>query len=144
MGATTLEKMTKFIERHHLLALATVHENQPYGCSVFYAFDAEQVCFIVASDMKTQHIRNVLHNPNVAAVIALETRDVSKIQGIQIQGVMTQTAQKRDQQLYFKHFAYAKVMQPTLWRISIDAMKFTDNRLGFGSKLMWQRDSLES
>ncbi len=142
MGANTLENMRAFIERHHLLTLATVHDNQPYGCSAFYAFDAEQVCFIVASEMQTRHIGNVLRNPNVAAVIALETRDVGKIQGIQVQGVMTQTTQKRDKQRYFKHFAYAKIMQPTLWRIRIDTMKLTDNRLGFGTKLMWRRDSL--
>ncbi len=142
MQTDTLATMTAFLERHHLLSLATVHDNRPYSCSVFYAFDIQQICFIVASDRQTQHIDNVLHNNNVAAVVALETHEVGNIQGIQIQGTMRLTRQKHDRKRYLQRFPYAALMRPTLWCIDIEQMKLTDNRLGFGSKLLWQRETV--
>ena len=34
-------------------------------------------------------------------------------------------------------FPYAALAELTLWAIAPDFMKFTDNTLGFGKKLIW-------
>jgi len=139
----TLEKVASFLAKHHLLSLATSTENTPHSASLFYAYNTEKVSFIVASDIKTQHIQNVLKNPTVSGTVALETDEVGKIQGIQFTAQI-QVATREESALYFNVFPYAKVMQPTLWLITINTIKMTDNRLGFGKKLYWNRTDLEN
>lgn len=135
------EKIAAFIDKHHLLSLATIGERL-WCCSMFYAFDPEAVAFIVASDESTEHMRNIKSNENVAGTVALETKTVGKIQGIQF-AARVRKADEENQKLYFKRFPYARVMNPTLWVITLDEIKMTDNTLGFRKKLNWKRTFLE-
>jgi uncharacterized protein len=135
-----IKKIEAFIAHHHLLSLATSGERL-WCCSMFFAYDPETVSFIVASDETTEHMRNVAHNSFVAGTVALETKMVGKIQGIQFVGEMGKADEKRAIELYFRAFPYARVMSPTLWRIRLDEIKMTDNTLGFGKKLSWKRSA---
>ncbi|MBN2870738.1 MAG: hypothetical protein JXK04_07265 [Campylobacterales bacterium] len=137
-----IEKIGAFIERHHLLSLATSGERL-WCCSMFYAFDPEAVAFIVASDETTEHMRNVRGNDAVAGTVALETKQVGKIQGIQFAGHLRKTEKRENFELYYRKFPYARVMNPTLWKITLDEIKMTDNTLGFGKKLTWKRSVSE-
>ena len=138
----TVEKVETFLAKHHLLSLATSSDNLPQSASLFYAYDPERIAFVVASDEKTQHIKNVLSNPNVSGTVALETDVIGKIEGIQFIGTM-EMLQNNEGECYFEAFAYAKVMKPQLWLIRLEHIKLTDNRLGFGTKLYWDRSDLE-
>lgn len=139
----TLEKIELFLSKHHLLSLATAAENRPQSASLFYAYDEGNRAFIVASEEKTEHIQNVMLNDMVSGTVALETDEVGKIEGIQFKARMYKVSQKEGG-IYFKRFPYARVMNPQLWRIELIDVKLTDNRLGFGKKLYWQRaDSKE-
>jgi hypothetical protein len=134
----TLEKIALFLSKHHLLSLATSAENRPQSASLFYAYDPERVAFVVASETKTEHIQNVLANNRVSGTVALETAEVGKIEGIQFKGTMHALSHKEGA-FYFEKFPYARVMKPQLWQIELEQIKLTDNRLGFGKKLYWQR-----
>lgn len=136
----SLEKIETFLAKHHLLSLATVRDNLPHSANLFYAYDEERVTFIVASETKTEHIQNVLCNANVSGTVALETDEIGKIEGIQFRATMEKIVHKEGS-IYFKQFPYAKVMNPQLWRIELTHIKLTDNRLGFGKKLTWQREN---
>jgi uncharacterized protein YhbP (UPF0306 family) len=129
-------KICTFIQEHHLLSLATLGE-QLWCCSLFYVFDENCDSFVVATDPQTLHGSNVIGNTNVAGTVALETKTISKIQGIQFQGSMTQDNVNKE--LYFKRFPYALAMNPMLWNIRLDEIKMTDNTFGFGKKLLWKR-----
>jgi hypothetical protein len=133
----SLAPFEAFIAEHHILSLATCHENLPQSATLFYVYDPLHVSFVVASDTKTEHIQNVLCNANVSGTVALETKSVGKIQGVQFKGKMVLSEDSEDKKRYFKAFPYALVMNPTLWRIELSTMKLTDNRLGFGTKLIW-------
>ncbi len=133
-----LEKIIEFLEKHHTLSLATCKDNQLSSCTLFYAYDKQTNAFIVASDTKTEHIQNVLENQNVSGTIHLETDIVGKIQGIQFKAIMS--AFKDERKVYLKRFPFALALNPTLWSIAVDSLKMTDNRLGFGKKLMWTRE----
>ena len=135
-----LDKIILFIDEHHVMTLATSKGEVPQCCNLFYVYVKEENCFIVASDEKTEHIKNILINPSVAASIVLETKTVGKIQGLQIKGVIKKADDKKAKRAYFQAFPYARVMQPTLWRIAVKSMKLTDNRLGFGRKLIWKNN----
>jgi len=135
----TLEAVEKFLAEHHLLSLATYNERL-WCCSMFYAYDPGTVSFIVASDTETEHMRNVQASPRVAGTVALETKTVGKIKGIQFSGTMHIAEYPDAEEYYFSRFPYARVMNPVLWIIRLDEIKMTDNTLGFGKKLSWKRE----
>jgi uncharacterized protein YhbP (UPF0306 family) len=137
-----LYKIDSFLQLHHILSLSTCRDNQPNSCTLFYVFDKTTHSFVVASSKDTQHIQNILQNPKISGTVALETKSVGKIQGVQFMGEFLKLDDKNLKKLYFKAFPYALAMNPTLWQIKIENFKMTDNKLGFGKKLIWQ-DSFE-
>ncbi len=141
-NAEDLEKITAFIEEHHVLTLATTVENEVSACSLFYAFDLKSSSFVVASSEDTLHIEHIHKNQKVAGNILLETKEVGKIQGLQFRGVFTILEEVKLKALYFKTFPYALALAPKLWQIKVDFFKLTDNRLGFGKKLIYKSASV--
>ena len=133
------KRIEGFIAEHHVLTLATATPcGEPYCCNVFYAYDKASGAFIFTTDLSTHHGKMMAENERVAASIILETRTVGKIQGLQITGKV-KPAIDGDKMRYIKDFPYAVVADLSLWRLEAEMMKFTDNRLGFGKKLIWQR-----
>lgn len=133
------KKIEKFISAHHVLTLATATPDLgPYCCNCFYAYDKESAAFIFTSGMDTKHARMMTECSKAAASIVLETRTVGKVQGLQITGTVV-PARDGDKMLYIKRFPYTAVADLTLWRLEANFMKLTDNTLGFGKKLIWQR-----
>jgi uncharacterized protein YhbP (UPF0306 family) len=137
-----LEKITAFIKKHHVMSLATSLDKELSACSLFYAFDVNKLSFVVASSDDTLHIKHVKHSPRVAGNILLETKEVGKIQGVQFRGEMIELGDKELKALYFKHFPYALALLPKLWQIKVNYLKMTDNKLGFGKKLIYEDASL--
>ena len=134
------ENFIKFIRKHHLLTLATVNgEGEPYCAACFYAYDKERNLFIFTSDSTTRHGAEMEQNPNVALSIALETRVVGRIQGLQIVG-KAERGDSKAQATYIKRFPYAAVAPLSLWMVRPEMMKLTDNTLGFGKKLIWHAE----
>jgi len=137
------KQIVDFIGEHHILTLAVARNNVPYCATCYYAYQKETNTFIFTSDHDTRHIRDFVADGNyqVAAAIALETRLIGKIRGIQITGVMhpmdgDELAVARA--AYLKRFPIARLMPNLhLWALVPGFIKMTDNRLGFGKKLIW-------
>ncbi|MCW8837730.1 MAG: pyridoxamine 5'-phosphate oxidase family protein [Thiovulaceae bacterium] len=136
----SLEKIESFIDEHHVLSLATSFGDELSVCNLFYAYKKKSPTFIVASSEDTTHIQHILKNKQVAGSVVLETKTVGKIQGLQFRGEFEALEDSELEKLYFKTFSYAIAMSPKLWQIKVNYFKFTDNRLGFGKKLFWERD----
>ena len=97
---------------------------------------------VFSSEIKTKHATDFIENPNVAATIALETKDVDKIEGVQILGKITQPkAEKisRAKKRYLKEFAYAEERELYLWEMKLTFIKMTHNKFGFGKKIIWKK-----
>ena len=47
---------------------------------------------------------------------------------------------QQDKEKLLKRFPYAVVAPLELWHLEADMLKYTDNTLGFGKKLIWQRE----
>jgi hypothetical protein len=130
-----------FINEHHLLTLATCKANVAYCCNVYYVFNKENNSFIFSSDTKTKHAQDFIANPNVAGAIALETKEISKIQGVQLLGKIKELKAeelKIAKEQYVKAYPYARLMETHLWKIELTFAKMTHNSLGFGKKLIWE------
>lgn len=133
--------IVEFINEHHLLTLATSKDNIAYCCNVFYVFNEENNSFIFSSDTKTKHAQNFIANPNVAGTIALETKEIRKIQGVQLLGKIQElNGDKLEiaKEQYIKAYPYARIMETHLWEMELTFAKMTNNRLGFGKKLIWE------
>ncbi len=137
-----LKKIVSFLNEHHVMSLATFGDLELSVCNLFFAYDPQEISFIVASSEETTHIQNILKNPNVAGSVVLETKTIGKIQGLQFRGNFMSLEDSRLKKLYFKTFPYALVMNPKLFQIKINHFKLTDNRLGFGKKIIWESVSL--
>ena len=133
-----LAKIESFIDEHHVLSLASKGDEDLSVCSLFYAFDLKTMSFIVASSDDTQHIKNINQNQNIAGNILLETKTVGKIQGLQFKGKFFLLDDLKLKKKYFKTFPYAVAIKPKLWQIKVSCFKMTDNRLGFGKKIICQ------
>lgn len=136
-------RFLKFIRKHHVLTLCTSKENRPWCCSCFYAYDVEEGCFIFTSEDNTRHANEVLTNNQVAANIYLETLLIGKIQGLQISGTIKQINPNNRNSLkgtYVKRFPFAILLNSSLWALYPNSLKLTDNKLGFGTKLIWKKD----
>ncbi len=133
---TMEQKIIKFIKRHHVLTLATSLDQRPYCANAFYAYDAQRNRFIFTSSLDTRHAKEMSSNPRVAASIVWETKLVGRIQGLQAEGVVVR-ADDSDRECYIKRFPYTAVADLTLWAIEPTMIKYTDNTLGFGKKLIW-------
>ncbi len=133
-------RIVKFLKRHHVLTLATVSaEGTPYCANAFYAYDSECNRIVFTSDDSTRHAQEMLNNARVAASVVLETRIVGKVQGLQICGT-AERGNDADRKVYLHRFPYAAAVgELHLWSIEPDFLKFTDNTLGFGKKLIWKR-----
>ncbi len=130
------QKILSFLSEHHVLSLATSSDLQLNVCNLFYAFDEKILSFVVASSNETTHIQNILKNPTIAGSVVLETKIIGKIQGLQFRGLFIPLEDLDLKKLYFKSFPYAIAMSPKLWQIKVNWFKLTDNRLGFGKKIV--------
>ena len=136
------QQIIDFINEHHLLTLATSKGNIPYCCNVFYVYDVANNQLIFSSDTKTKHAKDFIANPKVAGSIVLETKEVAKIQGVQLLGKITELKKenlKAAKKQYLQAFPYARLMETHLWAMRLTFIKMTHNKLGFGKKLIWKK-----
>ena len=135
------KRIIKFINKHHVLTLATNCNEIPYCTHCFYAYSESENLLIFSSDKDTKHIKDLKCSDYVGASIVLETKTIGKIQGLQINGKLVEAKDdllKKVSKRYLKRFPFAKLMETTLWVLKPDFIKMTDNRLGFGKKLIWE------
>lgn len=128
-------RIVKFLHSEHLLSLCVLLDGVPYAASCFYAFDEQNLALLVASSSDSNHIKALQDSSQVAGTIALCTKIIGKIQGVQFRGTMSESDESG---IYFRRFPYALAMKPKIFKIDLEWIKFTDNTLGFGTKLVWQ------
>ena len=135
------KRITGFINRHHVLTLATAMGKQPWCAHCFYVYLEDENMLVFTSDDDTKHVQDVQKNSSVAGSIVLETNRVGKIRGIQFRGIMVKPGKElalKAKKTYLKRFPYAVLMKTSLWILKVNYIKMTDNRLGFGKKLIWE------
>ncbi|MBN2683489.1 MAG: pyridoxamine 5'-phosphate oxidase family protein [Bacteroidales bacterium] len=135
-------KITEFINEHHVLTLATSSNEKPYCANCFYVLLESENSLVFTTDRETRHGMEALKNPAVAGSIVLETNIIGKIQGVQFTGKMYEPEGellKKAKKRYLKRFPVAMLMKTNIWVIELEFIKFTDNRLGFGKKLIWEK-----
>lgn len=143
-GVPVPEAIVKFIRRHHVMTVATALPGEvPWCANVFYSYMPQENLFVFTSEDKTRHAGEMEQAGEIGASIVLETKNVGLVQGLQIQGRVDRPSGeglRRAKASYLKRFPYAAVVELSLWTMKPANMKLTDNRLGFGKKLYWEKD----
>lgn len=137
-----LERILAYIKDNTVLTLCSVRESQPWAANCFYCFDRDAMAFLVMTEMKTRHGGEMADNPLVAGTISSQIATVARLRGVQFSGralCLEGADEEHGRQLYYHRFPFARLRPAPLWSIAADVLKMTDNRLGFGSKLNWQR-----
>ena len=135
-------KIIRFFRRHHVLTIATTVGNEPWCANCFYVYLEEENALVFTTESDTRHGKEFIKNPMVAGSVVLETMVIGKIRGIQFQGIVSEpegVLLSKARWAYLKKFPPAALMDTHLWIVSLTLIKMTDNRLGFGKKLLWTK-----
>jgi len=135
-------RIIRFFKRHHVLTIATSVNNEPWCANCFYVYLKEENALVFTTDPATRHGQEFLKNNVVSGSVVLETRIIGKIRGIQFQGIVSEPEGKLLEEAsdaYMKRFPVAILMETHLWIVHLTNIKMTDNRLGFGKKLIWTK-----
>lgn len=109
------QKVLDYLGRHRFMRLGTVTtDSTPMVHTVGYASDGLTVYF--ATDRRTRKIFNISRNPEVAYSIDEDYADVTKIQGIQMEGRATILTARADidkaMELLVRKFPHMTKMPP--------------------------------
>ena len=136
------DRIIKFISKQKLMTLATCNIEKPYCCSVFYSFDKDKNALYFISNPKSRHSEEIFMNPSVAGTILKSNLNVLKLQGVQFSGTCRllegDEAQEAGRHYQISH-PVAYWSKERIWAIDLELIKMTDNTLGFGKKIIWQR-----
>ena len=137
------ERIIKFFRKHHVLTVATSVNNEPWCANCFYVYLEDENALVFTTDAETRHGREFVLNTTVAGSVVLETMIIGKIRGIQFQGTVSEPEGDlldKAKTAYLKRFPVAALMDTRLWIMKLSYIKMTDNRLGFGKKLIWNSE----
>lgn len=136
-------KIVRFFRKHHVLTVATSVNDEPWCANCFYVYLEDENALVFTTDHDTRHGREFLENNLVAGSVVLETMILGKIKGIQFQGIVSEPEGELlnvSRSCYLKRFPAAMLMETHLWIVRLTHIKMTDNRLGFGKKIIWKHE----
>jgi uncharacterized protein YhbP (UPF0306 family) len=136
------ERIIRFLRKHHVLTIATSVNNEAWCANCFYVYLKDENSLVFTTDLETRHGKEFLKNKVVAGSVVLETPIIGKIRGIQFQGIVSEPdgdLSEKARKAYLKRFPVAMLMETHLWIVELTHIKMTDNRLGFGRKIVWKK-----
>lgn len=136
-------RIVKFFRDHHVLTIATAADDEPWCANCFYVYDEDVNMLVFTTDTETRHGKEFIKNDLVAGSVVLETKIIGMIRGIQFQGKVSEPEGERldkARSAYLRRFPVAMLMKTRIWVVKLTLIKMTDNRLGFGRKLIWKGD----
>lgn len=135
-------RIVRFFRKHHVMTVATSVIDEPWCANCFYVYIEEENAIVFTTGTDTRHGQEFLKNPRVSGSVVLETMIIGKIRGIQFSGTVSEIPEEHlamAKRAYIRRFPIASLMDTRLWMIRPDYIKMTDNRFGFGKKLIWNK-----
>lgn len=142
VAATETERIFAYVRANHVLTVCTASGAIPWAANCFYAFDGEEAALLFLSALDTRHAMEIRENAAVAGTISSQRSTIAKLRGLQYSGtarLLDGAGERRGREIYYRRFPFARLHVAPLWAIVPEVMKYTDNSLGFGSKMVWKR-----
>lgn len=74
-----------YLVQARLMQVATVSDNQPWTCSVYFSFDQDLNLYWLSLP-ETRHSQEIYSNPKVAGAIVLPQQPEGSLRGLQFEG----------------------------------------------------------
>lgn len=136
----SIRKISEFILDNKCLSLCTTSPEGLWCASCYYAYDEKNVALIFKSSDDTRHVQEGLMNPMIAGTILPDKLETVSIKGVQFTGAFTSAEDDEASSIYYSRFPFARAIGGKFWVIKLKTMKFTDNTLGFGTKMHWKAE----
>jgi uncharacterized protein YhbP (UPF0306 family) len=136
------ESIAAFLQEQSVVSIATTVNDEPYCASCYYAFEPTENLLVFKSDSDTKHIEDALRNNRVAGTVLPDKITKAKVKGVQFNGLFMKAegpVGKKAKETYLRKFPVASIFRGDIWVIELSRVKFTDNTLVFGKKLLWER-----
>lgn len=134
--------LIRYLKKQHALSLCATNGDDLWCANCFYVFDGASMAFWLMTEPDTRHGALMQANSRIAGTVNGQPKSVLLIKGVQYQGIIQLLSGEREavaRHAYQKRFPVAKKVTAPLWEITLDELKMTDNALGFGKKIVWQR-----
>ncbi len=147
MPPTLSHPVADYLDRHHVMTLATCGPDGPWAAAVFYVNAGHTLFFL--SSPSSRHCRNLAQDPRCAATIQEDCGDWARIKGVQLEGRASEIRgdeEARARQRYGDKFpivgrlatapaAIVEALAKVHWyRLHAERLYFVDNSLGFGHR----------
>jgi uncharacterized protein YhbP (UPF0306 family) len=137
------EPINTFIKAQTCANIACLDaKGNPYSFSCFYAIDIQKGLLYFKSSSDSNHAGYLLSNPIISGTILPDKLNKLQVKGIQLEGnvlAFDDVVAKEASLFYYKTHPMAMAMTGEVWTIKINRIKYTDNTLGFGNKIIWER-----
>lgn len=141
------DNIAAFLKQNHVVSIAAAAGGDIWSACCFYVPDWEHTRLIVLTSLNTRHGRLMAANPKIAGTVAGQPDAVTKISGIQFTArartIENDADRKTALALFYKAHPVARAMKSDVWALELDSIKFTDNKLVFAQKTLWQRDEVK-
>ncbi len=118
--------------------------HKPYCINCFYAFDKTNGLLIFKSSNGTYHDSLVSNEGFTSGTILSNEHDLTKLKGIQFSGKIINSPAMHKLKLntlYLKKYPMSLLIDGYYWGVVLNFIKFTDNTLGFGRKIIWKSET---
>ena len=136
--------IVEFIQEQTCAGICCIDEaGKPYCFSCYYAFNAEKGLLYFKSSKASHHAALLLKTPAAAGTILPDKLSTLVVKGLQFEGILLDSGHpmaKNASVFYHKTKPMALAVAGEIWTIQIDSIKMTDSTLGFGKKIMWERE----
>lgn len=136
--------IVNFLNANYVLSLSMADNGGSWSANCFYALDELSQSLIFISHGNAKHAQLLEQTSTVSGTISAQTKNVAHIQGVQYTGktgAPEGEAYRAAHEVYYKRFPFARFVRAKLWLLELDFVKYTDNSLGFGKKLVWEREA---
>ncbi len=129
-----------FIHDNTVVNISTAKNNESYAASCFYAFDEVNKLIVFKSSKDSRHIEEGLAQTVIAGTILPDKLKKAVVVGIQFQGELSHEDDgfTKSKTHYYKKYPFALGMDGDIYIIKLKYIKYTDNKLGFGKKVIWE------
>lgn len=147
MDEALRDRVQAFLDRHHVMTLATAGPSGPWAAAVFYVRDGLRLYFV--SSPRSRHAQELAASPRVAAAIHGECQAWSEIEGVQLEGRVAPVEDRelaRVRALYAARFPFvgaagevpaailAALARVRWYELVPEALYLLDNSLGLGNR----------
>lgn len=140
-------RIINFIQTEKILTLATCANNKPHCAICYYAYCEKLNIIIFKSTNHSEHVQQGLNNTKTAATIYSSKTTIASNKGVQLECDLitgNENQRREAQKKYYLKFPFALSFPGELWLLELTKIKFTDNSLGFKTKLNWQKNESNS